>query len=172
MELRTGRQSMAARVIQMERKQDTMSAKVHETSKEIKQILAKISAPEEQIPSAEEQPPSLKKDSKYVTSKELKKFGSKVERLLERALVTFGTELNGRFERIERGIGNLGGQLSTSDDSSLEMEVDQFEPMEDDEEDSDNGSSANSAKSDNNNVTATGQSPTKKLKGDQGSDKK
>ena len=61
MELRTGRQSMAARVIQMERKQDSMSVKVHETSKEIKQILVKLSAPEEQIPSTNETQQTPKK---------------------------------------------------------------------------------------------------------------
>ena len=70
----------------MERKQDSMSAKMHETSKEIKQILAKLTAPEEQVPAdATVHNPQMDDEKKYVTPKELKKFGGKVENLLEMA---------------------------------------------------------------------------------------
>ena len=51
------------------------------------------------------------------------------------------------------------------------MDIDQFDTIGEDEDEIDIGSSANSATSEKNNVTATGQSPPKKQKGDQGSNK-
>ena len=81
--------------------------------------------------------------------------------------------MNERFERIEKGIELLGGK-SFKPASSLDMDIDDSDSLKEVDEIDDIeyiGSSPDSASSDHN-VTATGPSPQKKQKGDQGSDSK
>ena len=77
--------------------------------------------------------------------------------------------MNQQFERIEKSICSIGGRLSPAHSVDMEIEDDEGN-CSDEDAIAPEGDSANTATPENTSVTATRPSPTKKQKGDQGSD--
>ena len=181
MEIRTGRQAMYTRVVQMEKKSDKLLVQMQELMKSTSKIIAKLSDPEEMVPPSQATSTESRKEDEeeYLTDRDLKKFRKKVERVLDDAFNNFGTEMSTTLKNIEERLNsrldNLVGVSDTQeeedededDDSDVEMETSDGE-LEVDESKS-QGSSADSALPDTT-VTAAGQSPTKKQKGVPSSD--
>ena len=181
MEIRTGRQAMVTRVIQIERKSDKLSAQMQELMKNTSKIIAKLHNPEESVPPVTHAPPKQQQgddDVKYLMDPDLKKFWKKVENILGDAFHSFGTEIASKLTSIEQCINSRLNDVVWATNSQEESDSDI--EMDDDDDDDElkiiesndkQGSRADSA-TPLTSVTATGQSLLKKQKGDQGSDGK
>ena len=161
----------------MERKTDKISAQMQDLMKSTSKIIARLGDPEEAVPPTKQTLSEVKKqgadDDRYLTDRDLKKFRKKVENVLDDTFHSFRNEIAAKLTSIEMRINSrlddlVGPQNSQeeSDDSDIEMEDD--EGLERDESQEPPGSSTNTAIS-LDSETATGQSPQKKQKGDQGS---
>ena len=181
MEIRTGRQAMETRVLQIERKSDKLSNQMQEVMKSTSKILAKLNDDTEDVgkgesPTATVKPTDDDDKEEYLTDKDLKKFRRKVENVLEAAFNNFGNDIGNKLANMEEKIHSridhlLGGSQTedSCDESDIDMADDEVEILENTDEKED---SANSATPKQPSVTATGQSPLKKLKGDPSSDSK
>ena len=110
MEIRTGRQAMTVRVIQMESKTDKISDQMQELMNSTSKIIAKLGDPEETEPptvhKTAEDKQNRDNENKFLTDRDLKKFRKKVENVLDDAFHSFGTEIAAKLTRIEERINS------------------------------------------------------------------
>ena len=169
MEVRNGQHSVVTRVAQIEKNQDRFSAQLSELSKSTKQILAGLNEPKElknePVQQSQASSKSSDDDDEFVTDIEFKKFRKKLEAVMEDTFDNLNGLLERKFQRIKERFDALEPKRDEPHQSSMDVDSDAENHSEPDHIPHGDSADPTTPIID---LTASGPSPKKKLKGGHG----
>ena len=185
MELRTSRQAMGTRVVQIERNQDTLSKQIQELTATSKLILERMddkdsangmSVTNSSLSQASKRPQKPSEtlsdtESEPATHEDFRNFQKKIKSYLTTTFTALDNDFNKRFEKMEdRLVRQIQMLASRSDDNADEStDIIMYDETQSDETTTTKTSRSADHTTSTDSTTATSQSPPKKQKGSPGS---